>query len=106
MITEIIITIIGILAIFKSIFMLRKRKLTLALSLFWIVLWTLAIIAVNVPQFNRAIIELLGRDASMILFLNILILYYLSLILYIRINKNKEEITKLVREVALKNGKK
>ena len=106
MIVEILITVIGLLAIFKSLVMLRKRKITLALSLFWIFLWLLAIIAVNVPQFNRAIIDWLGRDASLILFLNILALYYISLMLYVKINKNKEEITKLVREIALREKKK
>jgi len=105
MIVEILITIIGLLAIFKALFMLRKRKLTLALSLFWIVLWLVAIVVVNVPQFNSAILEWIGRDVSLILFLNILLLYYISLMLYVKINKNKEEITKLVREVALKEKK-
>ena len=106
MIVEILITVIGLLAIFKSLVMLRKRKLTLALSIFWIVLWVIAIVVINVPQLNTAILEWIGRDVSLILFLNILLLYYISLMLYVKINKNKEEITKLVREIALREKKK
>lgn len=106
MILEIIITLISLSAIFKSIFMLKKRKLSLALALLWIFLWVVAIVVMNVPAFNELVVNWFGRDASMILFLNILILYYVCLLLYSRINKNKEEITKLVREVSLKEFKK
>lgn len=106
MIVEIIITIIALLAICKSLIMLKKRKISIPLSLFWIVLWTTALFVVNVPQFNSVIIDWLGRDTSMILFINILFLYYINLLLYVKINKNKEEITKLVRASALREGKK
>ena len=105
MIVEIIITIVALLAIFKSLLMIRKRKISLPLALFWIVLWTTALFVVNIPQFNSSIIDWLGRDISMILFLNILFLYYLNLLLYVKITKNKEEITKLVRDSALSEKK-
>jgi len=105
MILEIFVTVVGILAIFKSLVMLKKRKITVALSVFWILLWLLAIVAVDIPQVNSVVLSLLGRDVSLLLFLNIILLYYISLWLYLRINKNKEEITKLVREIALKEKK-
>ncbi|RLE44990.1 hypothetical protein DRJ22_05195 [Candidatus Woesearchaeota archaeon] len=105
MILEIFVTVIGVLAILKSLVMLRKKKITVALSVFWILLWLLAIVAVDVPQVNSVVLSLLGRDVSLLLFLNIIFLYYISLWLYLKINKNKEEITKLVREIALKEKK-
>ncbi len=106
MIAELIITIIGLLAIFKSLIMLRKRKITLALCLFWIVLWVTAVFAVNIPEVSSSITSFFGRDISMVLFFNILILYYFSLMLYLRTSKNQDKITRLVREIALRDEKK
>jgi hypothetical protein len=105
MIFEIIVVVLGVLAILKSFVMLRKRKITLALAFFWMFIWITAIVVVCVPFFNSIILDLIGRDVSLILFLNILLLYYICLVLYNKINKNKEEITKLVREIALNKKK-
>ena len=82
MIVEIIITIIGLFAIFRSLFMLRKRKISIFLCIFWIILWLTAIVSVAVPQVSSAITDFFGRDISMVLFFNILILYYFSLMIY------------------------
>ncbi len=105
MIAEILITIIALFAIFKSLIMLRKRKLTLFLCLFWIIFWLIAMISVNIPEISRAITVFFGRDISLILFINILLLYYFGLMLYLRISKNQDKITRLVREIALRDNK-
>lgn len=89
---------------------LRFKEGTLGLGgfLFWIGIWVLALFSILNPGFLSYWAKLLGvgRGVDAIVYLSIVLLFYLIFRTNIMIENLREEISRLVREIALKQGEK
>ena len=84
--------------------LLKRNRLPLKTAIFWFLIW----FAVLVVIFATPVIDALsrpigvGRGIDMIVYISILILFWLIFQQNMKIDKLEREITKLVREKALK----
>ncbi len=87
-----------ILALYKS------KKLPLKAAIFWFFVWAMVLVVI----FFTPVIDALsrpvgvGRGIDLIVYVSVMVLFYLVFQLSMKIDKLEHEITKLVREIALK----
>ncbi len=96
----IVITLIYIFFILKSI---KKKKLQMSFSLFWIITGILLIIALAIPNLVENISKMLGFEvpANMIFCLTIFVSFYLIFSLTVALSKENKKNTLLIQEVSL-----
>lgn len=83
----------------------KENVLTLNSTLFWVLIWTSALIGVSLPQTTTKIAEFfgVGRGVDIIVYISLALLFYLVFRIYVMIEDLKNEITDIVRKVAIKN---
>lgn len=108
MIYQILGVIIGVFGIIISLFRFKERKTSLGMLFFWIIIWLIIIIVSLVPEFTSILANMLqiGRGLDLILILGLIGCYYLIFKIYTMIENLENEITKLVREIAIQNEEK
>jgi len=88
---------------------LRRREGTISLGsfLFWSGLWLLATVGIIRPDFTTYIAKSMGigRGADVVIYSSIVILFYLLFRTHIMIENLHHDITKIVRDIALKETK-
>lgn len=96
----IVITLIYIFLILKSI---KKKKLQMSFSLFWLITGILLIIALVIPNLVENISKTLGFEvpANMIFCLTIFVSFYLIFSLTVALSKENKKNTLLIQEVSL-----
>lgn len=96
----IVITLIYILLILKSI---KKKKLQMSFSLFWLITGILLIIALVIPNLVENISKTLGFEipANMLFCLTIFVSFYLIFNLTVALSKENKKNTLLIQEVSL-----
>ena len=100
----IIFTIIYILLIIRSI---RRKKLNVSYSLFWIITGGILIIALIIPKAIENLSGFLGFEtpSNMVFCLTIFIAFYLIFKLTIHISKEHEKNVLLIQEVSMLKDK-
>lgn len=96
----ILITLIYIFLILKSI---RKKKLQMSFSVFWLITGILLIIALLIPNLVENISKALGFEvpANMVFCLTIFVSFYLIFNLTVALSKENKKNTLLVQEVSM-----
>lgn len=96
----IIITLIYIFLILKSI---RKKKLQISFSVFWLITGIILIIALLIPNLVENIAKMLGFEvpANMVFCLTIFVSFYLIFNLTVALSKENKKNTMLVQEVSM-----
>lgn len=96
----IVITLIYIFLILKSI---RKKKLQMSFSLFWLITGILLIIALLIPNLVENISKTLGFEvpSNMVFCLTIFVSFYLIFNLTVALSKENKKNTLLVQEVSI-----
>lgn len=96
----IVITLIYIFLILKSI---RKKKLQMSFSIFWLITGILLIIALLIPNLVENISKALGFEvpANMVFCLTIFVSFYLIFNLTVALSKENKKNTLLVQEVSM-----
>ncbi len=96
----IIVNILFILFIYRSI---KRNKISLKYSLFWIVSSIIMIFCALTPKLQQQIAHFIGiQTASNMIFLFLIgILLIISFILTVIVSKHKEKITLLVEEIGI-----
>jgi small membrane protein len=94
-----------IFAISRVVLRLKDGSLTIGAFLFWMAIFVLAGLAVIDPEFTTFIASVIGiqRGTDVIIYLSLTLLFYLIFRMNIIIENLRQEITKLTRELALKN---
>jgi hypothetical protein len=109
MILVIQIIIIGFSFFALSRIILRRKEKSIPLGefIFWSVIWTSAAIIAAAPNIMKIAANKTGVENSINLFttITIIIIFYLLFRLYVKVEKQQQDITKLVREMALKKKK-
>jgi len=85
----------------------RESQISVLEFIFWSVLWIVAIIAIAAPKTVEVISQTfgIGRPVDLIVYIAVLLLFYLNFRVYVALDTQQEEITKLVRAVAIKKSK-
>ncbi len=82
----------------------KRNKLEGKTALFWFLIWAaVLIIAFATPLVNKLSILIgVGRSIDLAMYIALLVLFYLVFQLNMKVSKLEKEITRLVREIALK----
>ncbi|MCK9417091.1 DUF2304 domain-containing protein [Candidatus Dojkabacteria bacterium] len=100
----------GIIAVIYGQLVLRvlKDKTSIIKILFWLIFWAGAIILIWLP---KGIIDNIGqffgveKGLDLVVYLSIIILFYIVLRIYNKVDKTQKNITKIIREIAKTNAK-
>jgi hypothetical protein len=94
---------IGIIGIIFNLLRFREGKMSLGMLLVWNIIWILIIIISIFPRSTGEFASLtgVGRGLDLIFILGIIGCYYLIFKIYNMIENIEQEITHLVREIAL-----
>lgn len=103
MIYQVIAIILGILAIILSILRFRDGKMSLGMMAVWIIIWLVVIFVAIYPNSTNflAVYTGIGRGLDFVLIIGLLLCFYLIFKMYNKIETVEEELTDLVRELAL-----
>ncbi len=104
MILQIIILIFAGAMILKILLDLRKNKISLRKFVLWAVIWVALIVVVFIPSIVVFLAETVGieRARDLPIYVAIIILFYLLFRIGVKIEKIEQEMTKLVKNLALK----
>ncbi len=86
----------------------RDKKVSGGEFIFWIGLFTTAIVGITFPNETSRVANLLGigRGVDLIVYASIATLFYLIFRAYVLMEDIRHEITELVRKIAIENLKK
>lgn len=98
---------LGILAITLSILRFRDGKMSLGMFLVWIFIWLVVIIISIYPDSTNYLASFtgIGRGLDLVLILGLLLSFYMIFKMYNKIETVEEELTNLVRELAIQRKK-
>lgn len=98
--------IVGIL--FKLIKQRQSDKISVTGFVIWCVLWLIVLIVFWQPDTTTYLANFLGigRGADLAVYVSIVAIFYLLFRIYVRLSKIESEITKVVRDDAIKNADK
>ena len=102
---QVIAIILGLIAILYSILRFRDGKMSIGMLLVWIVIWLIVIIISLYPNDTNYLANYtgIGRGLDFVLIIGILLSFYLIFKMYNKIESIEEELTDLVRELAIQN---
>jgi hypothetical protein len=102
---QVIAIILGLIAILYSIIRFRDGKMSIGMLLVWILIWLIVIIISLYPNDTNYLASYtgIGRGLDFVLILGILVSFYLIFKMYNKIENIEEELTDLVRELAIQN---
>ena len=97
---------IGIIGMIFTFMRFKDGKMSFNMLLVWTVIWVLLIIFSIYPETTSTLANLtgIGRGLDLILIIGLIGCYYFIFKIYNLIESVEEEITSLVREIALQRG--
>lgn len=101
---QIILSIFLFFAISRVYLRFKEGTIKLGNFLFWLGLWFLALFSIFEPDFTSYWAKLLGvgRGADVLIYTSIIVIFYLIFRTNVMIENTREEMSKLVREIAIK----
>lgn len=107
MIIQIFLVVFLLFAVSRVIIQLKQNKLTFRSFLFWGTVFAAAILGVVDPSITTRLARFLGigRGADLVIYFSIVILFYLIFRLTITLEELRNDLTIIIRELALKNAK-
>lgn len=105
MIVEIIIFLVVIVMYIKLLLDLKKNRISLRRFLFWIFIWFCLSLIVFIPNLIISVSNLIGiqRPQDFPIYVSIILLFYLIFRTGVNMEKIEQEITKIVKKIALDN---
>ncbi len=102
---EVIAIVLGLIAIIYSIIRFRDGKMSVGMLFLWILIWIIIIIISIYPNDTNYLASYtgIGRGLDFVLILGILLCFYLIFKMYNKIENIDEELTDLIREIAIQN---
>jgi small membrane protein len=91
----------------RAILRAREKNISLGELIFWLGIWGGLIFVVFFPGITGYVAELvgIGRGIDVIIYTSIALLYYLIFRIYVKLDETERQITKIVRENAIKKKK-
>lgn len=107
--SQIFISIIIFFILFRTFVAYKKEKVKDRIFyFFWIIFWLLALLLVSFTQILSSLAKILGigRGVDLAVYISIILIFYLLFIFFVKIKKIEKDITKIVREIAIKKNEK
>lgn len=105
---QIIIPAFALFALLSAFKKWKRREMSVGMLVLLTVFWISVGVVVLLPQSTQVLASLfgVGRGADFVVYVAVVVMVYLLFRMYVRVERMEREITKLVREIALrdKNG--
>ena len=104
---QILVSLFIVIILFKLFKQRQASKISTKSFLLWIILWLIIAVVFWQPDTTSYIANLFGvqRGADLAIYVAIIVILYLLFRVFVRLNKIDSDITKLVREDAIKHAK-
>lgn len=105
---QIILFIFVLFAASRAVLQFRGGTIRFGALSFWLMIWAVALIAIFYPEETTRLAKALGigRGVDIVVYASIAILFYLVFRLHVYIENLRTEISRLIREVSIKEVKK
>jgi len=105
---QIIIIVFALFAWSRAMLRLRDSNISVGEFSFWSMIWSIVIIVALFPDIISGVSKLvgIGRGVDLAVYAGVILLFYLMFRLYVKMDMQARETTKLVRDIAIKNAKK
>lgn len=105
---QILVLLFAVFAFSRAVLRFKDKKISLGEFIFWTFVWVSVIVTTWLPGTATMVSQFFGisRPIDLAVYSSILVLFYLVFRLYVYHEMQRREITKLVREVAIKKVKK
>ncbi len=103
LVIQILVTVFGLVIIFKAFGNLKKATISLATFAIWSFFWLLIVIMFWQPNLTNYIAAVLqvGRGTDAVTYVSFVLLFYLFFKVFVSMEKQQQETTKLAREMAI-----
>ena len=104
-----IIIIVFVLFAWSRVFLrIRDKGIVIGEFLFWSIIWASVILLTLWPTIISKISGFfgIGRGVDFAIYISILLLFYLIFRLYVKIEDQNQQMTKLIRELSIRDAKK
>lgn len=105
MVIQIVLGVFVIFAVSRVVVQVRQGNLSPISFLFWATLFSLALVGLFFPETltNLARLAGIGRGVDVVIYLSIILLFYLVFRLHVMFEDLRQEIAKIIREIALRD---
>ncbi|MEM2916072.1 MAG: DUF2304 family protein [Candidatus Woesearchaeota archaeon] len=105
---QVIVVVFALFAWSRALLRLRDRKVSIGEFIFWSLIWAAVIVTSLLPQTANIASKFFGisRPIDLAVYISILLLLYLTFRIYVKHDQLEQEMTKLVREIAVRLPKK
>ncbi|MFH1072273.1 MAG: DUF2304 family protein [Nanoarchaeota archaeon] len=105
---QVLVLIFAVFALSRVILRMKSGNLSVREFIFWSLLWLLAILFFVFPDWTTSIALFFGieRGINLIVSVSIILLFYLIFRIYIKIESVEQEISEVVRQIAIEKKKK
>jgi len=105
---HVVVLVFGVFAVSRALLRWREAKITLGEFLFWCAIWIGAMVFALFPKLLELLSDKAGfrRGMDFLIAISIIVLFYLLFRVYVKIDETEQEITKVVRELAIRKRKK
>ena len=97
-----------IFAVFKILNRWKKKEIDSRQLIIWLIFWSLAALAVIWPKTTDIVAQFVGvsRGADLLIYVSIFVIFFIIFKIMVKVEKIEQNITKIVREVALEDKNK
>lgn len=105
---QIMLLVFVLFAASRAVLQFRGGTIRFGALTFWLLIWAVAIVAIFYPEETTRLAKILGigRGVDVVVYASIAILFYLVFRLHVYLENIRTEISRLIREVAIKEVKK
>jgi len=106
-IIQVIIVVFALFAWSRAFLRMRGKDISVGEFSFWSLIWIAVLIVAISPGLIGGVSGILGigRGIDLAVYISILLLFYLVFRVYVSLDAQKNEITKLVREISIRDVK-
>ena len=102
---QIIVSVFVLLVVFRLSRKFKEGAIKTSEFVGWLLIWIIALVVFWLPQTTSYLAGLfgIGRGVDLALYLAVLTLFYLIFRLYLKLDKQQKDLTKIVRHISLKD---
>lgn len=107
MLIQILIIAFAVFALGRAVIKFRAKELSFSWFVFWLVFWIGVAVVVLLPQTTEVVARWIGvgRGVDAAIYLSIVLIFYLLFRVFIKIQSLEKNITKLTREIAVREAR-